>query len=142
MRSGQKIKASVTERPAPALSELLRPLVDLWPTDQHRDAAEISDYLYRVAHEQPAIIARLAPLCDASATAKVRACAAARPDLFAQEFAVMRRIVLEALRTEGSGDWGRSYLVINFAALLWQRIELRVNPMRPQQISPFVYAMQ
>lgn len=126
----------------PKPSELLQPLMQIWPADQREKVGEIAEYLYRVASMQPEIIAKLAPLRDATALAHVRACSVSRPDLFGPEFAAMLRIVLEALRTPGSGEWGRTYLIMNFPALLWQRIELRLRPFAGQKLSPFVYAMQ
>jgi hypothetical protein len=126
----------------PKPSELLQPLMQIWPAEQRDKIGEIGDYLYRVASEHPEIIARLAPLRDASALAQVRACSVSRPDLFAPEFTATLRIVVEALHTEGSGEWGRTYLIMNFPALLLQRIGLRLCPFAGQKPSPFVYAMQ
>jgi hypothetical protein len=127
---------------APKPSEVLQPLIQIWPAEGRGELAEIADYLYRVAAQHPEILARLAPLRDASAMAQVRNCMVVRPDLFEPEFATMRRILLEALHTDGSGEWGRTYLIVNFPALMLQRIELRVRPFIAQQQSPFVYAMQ
>jgi hypothetical protein len=142
MRSNLKEQAAPDGFAAPKPSELLQPLIQIWPAEHRNEIAEIADYLYRVAAEHPEILSRLVPLRDASAMAQVRNCMVVRPDLFAPEFATMRRILLEALRTEGSGEWGRTYLIINFPALLLQRIGLRLKPFAAPQLSPFVYAMQ
>lgn len=142
MRNNLKERTSPDGFEAPKPSELLQPLIQIWPVEQRGEIAQIADYLYGVAARHPEIIARLAPLRDASAIAQVRACSVTRPDLFAPEFATMKRILMEALHTEGSGEWGRTYLIMNFPALLLQRIGLRLHPFAGQQLSPFVYAMQ
>lgn len=142
MRSNLKEQASPDDFEAPKPSELLQPLMQIWPTEQRDRIGEIAEYLYKVAAEHPEIIAKLAPLRDAAALAQVRACSTSRPDLFLPEFTAMLRILMEALRTEGSGEWGRTYLIINFPGLLLQRIELRLRPFAGQKLSPFVYAMQ
>ena len=142
MRSNLQAQPSPDGFEAPKPSELLQPLVQIWPAEERGDLAAIADYLYKVAAERPEIIAGLAPLRDASALAQVRNCIVARPDLFVPEFATMKRIVMEALRTEGSGEWGRTYLIVNFPALLLDRIGLRLRPFAAPKLSPFVYAMQ
>ena len=142
MRSNLQTQTSPDGFAAPKPSELLQPLMQIWPAEGRDDFAVIADYLYKVAAEHPEIIASLAPLRDAAALAQVRNCITTRPDLFAAEFATMKRILMEALRTEGSGEWGRTYLIMNFAALVLERIGLRLRPFAAQKLSPFVYAMQ
>jgi hypothetical protein len=142
MRSNLKEQQAPDGFEVPKPSELLQPLMQIWPAEQREKIGELAEYLYRVASEQPEVIAKLAPLRDAAAVAQVRACSVSRPDLFLPEFTAMLRIVMEALRTEGSGAWGRTYLIINFPGLLLQRIELRLRPFAGQKLSPFVYAMQ
>jgi hypothetical protein len=142
MRSNLLEQPSPDGFEAPKPSELLQPLMQIWPAEGREDFAVIADYLYKVANEQPEIITRLAPLRDAAALAQVRNCAITRPDLFTSEFAAMKRILMEALRTEGSGEWGRTYLIMNFPALLLDRIGLRIRPFAAPKLSPFVYAMQ
>jgi hypothetical protein len=142
MRTSTQHKDHAADAGPPRASELLQPLIHLWPADRRSEVAAVTDYLYRIASERPEIIERLAPMRDASAMGNVRAAAIAQPELFAQEFSVMRRILLEALQTEGSGEWGRVYLIMNFPALLLQRIHLRIRPLAAKPLSPFVYAMQ
>jgi len=142
MRNNLKEQTPPDGFTAPKPSELLQPLMQIWPAEQRDKIGEIAEYLYRVASERPEIVAKLAPFRDASALAQVRACAVSRPDLFVPEFAAMLRILMEALHTEGSGDWGRTYLILDFPALLLQRIGLRLRPFAGQKLSPFVYAMQ